>query len=330
MNVVVALSLLAGGLCILAASRRTRGYSRIDPQLRSPIWRVRTPSFGPLVTRLSRKGPATRCVEGVDLSSYQVVSEEGTPVTVYVYRPAGIGPRSAAMLYTHGGGMITSSAAGYHVMVSAYARDLGIPIVSTEYRLAPEHPFPAPLDDVHAAYRWLVANAAMLDVDLTRIAVGGESAGGGLTAALCQRLYDLGEHQPRFQLLIYPMIDDRTTLRRASHYRGQLVWSEKSNLYGWTSYLGRKPTAAHAPKYAAPARRLDLAGLPPAWIGVGTLDLFYDEDVAYAKRLQECGVPCELDIVEGAFHGFDLVMKTNPVQAFRGRILAACRANLGL
>ena len=203
-------------------------------------------------------------------------------------------------------------------------------VVSTEYRLAPEHPFPTPLDDVHAAYRWLLAEAEALGVEHRRIAVAGESAGGGLTAGLCQRLHDAGEIAPVFQLLIYPMLDDRTALQPAPAYRGQLNWNAPSNRHGWTAYLGRPPRADDAPAYAAPARRPDLAGLPSAWIGVGTLDLFLDEDIAYARRLREAGVACDLVEVEGAFHGFDL-FSTRPVATgFHTAILRALRTGLRL
>ncbi|WP_267381497.1 MULTISPECIES: alpha/beta hydrolase [unclassified Sphingomonas] len=274
---------------------------------------------------MARLAPASAPVDGVDLQVERIRSADGAEVTTYTYRPVNAAANGPVMLFTHGGGMIVGSAAGYHATVSAYARDLGLVVISTEYRLAPENPFPAPLDDVHAAYLWLLANAAVLDVDPAKIVVAGDSAGGGLTAALCQRLLDSGDPMPLFQLLIYPMLDDRTTLRPAPANRGQLIWTEKSNLYGWTSYLGRPPVAEAAPDHAVPARRQDLSGLPPAWIGVGKLDLFYDEDIAYAHRLRAAGVACQLDVVEGAFHGFDLFAKTNVARAFRERSLQAIR-----
>jgi acetyl esterase/lipase len=169
-----------------------------------------------------------------------------------------------------------------------------------EYRLAPEHPFPVPLEDCYAALQWL---ADLPEVDANRIAIKGESAGAGLAAALALLAKERGGVRPVFQMLSYPMLDDRTTARRDIDPGSLRMWGQKSNRFGWESYLG--PAAADVPPLAAAARYDDLAGVAPAWIGVGTNDLFHDEDVAYAKRLQAAGVPCELHVVEGAYHGFD-------------------------
>ena len=315
----------------LAYRHRTRGFDRIAPELRSPLWRLRSPSIGPGLLKLARKVKASAVADGVTMEKHIIPAADGSDLIVYSYRPANIGPDSPAMLFTHGGGMIMASAEAYHATVSAYARDLGIVTLSTEYRLAPEYPFPIPLDDVHTAYRWLLTQAGPLGIDPKRIAVGGDSAGGGLTAALCQRVLDAGDPPPVFQLLIYPMIDDRSSIIPAPEDRGQLLWTQGSNLFGWTSYLGRKPTLDSAPDYAAPARRADLSGLPPAWIGVGALDLFYDEDLDYARRLEAAGVPCAFVAVEGAFHGFDGALAAKEIsKAFRAKILAAVRQALGL
>lgn len=317
----------AAALGGLAYARRTRRYDLVHRELRSPMWWFRTPTIGRGtvgVARLMGTRPA-RCVPGVALETREIAAVDGTTLTLFVYRPQTAKAVSPAMLYTHGGGMIVGSAAGYHETVSRYAAELGILVVSAEYRLAPEHPYPAPLEDVYSAYRWLVAEAGDLGVDSRRIVVAGESAGGGLTAGLCQRVRDAGDVAPVFQLLIYPMLDDRTALHPAPANRGQLNWTAASNVYGWTAYLGHKPDAASPPTYAAPARRVDLSGLPPAWIGVGTLDLFYDEDVKYAQRLEDAEVGCELVEVEGAFHGFDLFSSKPVATSFHDRILRAVR-----
>ena len=177
-------------------------------------------------------------------------------------------------------------------------RRLGITIAAPEYRLAPEHPYPAALEDCYAALIWL---ASLPSVDATRLAIAGESAGGGLAAALAFITRDRGEISPVLQLLSYPMLDDRTVAKPAVAHRYRL-WNEPSNRFGWASYLhGANPGVA------VPARRSDLAGLPAAWIGTGTADLFCDEDVAYAERLRAAEVPCQLEVVEGGFHGFDRV-----------------------
>jgi acetyl esterase/lipase len=229
----------------------------------------------------------------------------GAPaVPVHVTTPAtGTAPR-AAVLWIHGGGMIAGSPQFEAMGTARLARSLGVVTVSPDYRLAPEHPFPAPLDDCMTTLRWMRENAGELGIDADRIAVMGASAGGGLSAAVAQRSHDEGIAL-RAQVLMYPMLDDRTVLREDHDGRGRFVWTPSSNRFGWTAYLGRAPRLADAPEYAAPARRTDLIGLPPAWVGVGELDLFYDEDVSYAESLKACGVPCELVTVPGMYHAAD-------------------------
>ncbi|MCK6525756.1 alpha/beta hydrolase, partial [Myxococcota bacterium] len=171
--------------------------------------------------------------------------------------------------------------------------------------------------------------ASELGVRPDRVAVGGASAGAGLAAALAQRAVDEGL-PVAFQLLIYPMLDDRTVTRAGIDDREHRIWSQSSNRLGWTAYLGQPPGAAQLPPYAAPARRESLRGLPPAWIGVGTLDLFHDEDLAYAQRLSDAGVPVERLVVPGAYHGFDGVQGGAPVSmAFRASAKEALRRALG-
>ena len=210
-----------------------------------------------------------------------------------------------ALLWIHGGGYVIGSAAQDDPVCRRYARELGITVAAVDYRLAPEHPHPIPLEDCYAALAWL---AGLPSVDPARVAIGGASAGGGLTAALALLARDRGEIAVAAQLLVYPMLDDRTGTRDdldQSHYR---LWSQQSNAYGWSSYVGDAD-----PDAAVPARRDDLSGLPPAWIGVGTNDLFHQEDVEYAERLTAAGVPCEVEIVPGAFHGFDAMVAKAPV-----------------
>jgi acetyl esterase/lipase len=232
------------------------------------------------------------------------------------------------VLYLHGGGMISGSPQMEALNSGRLARDLDAVVVAPDYRLAPEHPFPAGLDDCMSALAWMRDKADTLVIDPDRIAVIGSSAGGGLSAAVAQRAHDEGIAL-RAQVLVYPMIDDRTALRTDHGGRGRFLWTAASNRYAWTAYLGREPRMSDAPEYAAPARRTNVAGLAPAWIGVGGLDLFHDEAVAYAGTLTAGGVPCELVTVPGMYHGADGIAWKDPaILAFRRSSVDHLRAYL--
>ncbi|WP_137845060.1 alpha/beta hydrolase [Microbacterium sp. 2FI] len=249
-----------------------------------------------LIARASRLAPGAR-VEGVDR---RVVKRDGVSVRVYIPEQT----TGAALLWIHGGGLVLGAAKMDDRFCGESARDLGVVVVSVDYRVAPQHPFPAAHDDAYAAWQWLERNAADLGVDRGRIAVGGQSAGGGLAAALVQRLHDEGTDAAA-QVLLCPMLDDRTAADRSLDARAHLIWNNRSNLVGWTSYLGGPPGDEHVPPYAVPARREDLAGLPPTWIYASDLELFHDEDVDYARRLEAAGVDTTLEVVAGAVHGFE-------------------------
>jgi triacylglycerol lipase len=185
--------------------------------------------------------------------------------------------------------------------------DLSCCIVAVDYRLAPETRFPGAIEDCYAALAWTHAHAAELNIDPTRIGVMGESAGGGLAAALALLARDRGEHALAFQHLIYPMIDDRTCIAADPHpYVGEFVWTPERNHFGWSSLLGVEPGSEGVSPYAAAARAEDLTGLPPTYIATGALDLFLEENLAYARRLIRNGVPVELHVYPGGFHGFYL------------------------
>jgi acetyl esterase/lipase len=210
-----------------------------------------------------------------------------------------------ALLWIHGGGYVIGSAAQDDAVCRRFARALGVTVAAVDYRLAPEHPYPVPLEDCYGALTWL---AGLPDVDPTRVAIGGASAGGGLAAALALLARDRAEVAVAAQLLVYPMLDDRSATQDGLDDHHHRLWTQKSNAFGWASYLGDAD-----PNVAVPARNPDLSGLPPAWIGVGSNDLFHDEDLAYAERLTKAGVPCEVEVVPGAFHGFDGVVPKAPV-----------------
>lgn len=239
----------------------------------------------------------------------------GAPdVPVILHRPPGIGDTAPALLYLHGGGMVMGSAFANEAMDGARAVAHEAVVLAVDYRLAPEHPFPAAIDDCHAALCWAFANAAALGIDPARIAVMGASAGGGLAASLVQRARDAAGPRACAQLLIYPMLDPCPS---SSPHVGQTMWTRAHNAFGWAALRGNYTADdARAGHYAA-ALAADLSDLPPAWIGCGALDLFIDEAFAYAQRLGASGVPVEMHSYAGAIHGFDGVEDAAVARRFR-------------
>lgn len=257
------------------------------------------------------------------------IEDSGRKIRLRVYKPTPEPASAPVLLWLHGGGYVIGRPEMDDLVCMGYARELGIAVVSVDYRLAPKHPFPAGLHDAYTALAWVASQESVMGFDTTRIAVGGQSAGGGLAAALAQMAHDRREIPLAFQLLIYPMLDDRTALRTDIDDRENRTWTQKSNRYAWEAYLGGKYGAETVPQYAVPARREDLAELPPAWIGVGDLDIFHDENLAYGRRLVESGVACETRVFPGAFHGFDrFAPESSMVRDFNQTQIAALRKYL--
>lgn len=270
--------------------------------------------------------PAEPC--GVVLERRRVAGPPGAPdVGLGIFRPeAGEGPRGC-IYHIHGGGYVGGSVEEFAFHLTPLAAALGCVIVSVDYRLSPEWRFPAAIEDCYAGLAWTIAHAGELGIDPARIGVMGESAGGGIAAALALMARDRGEYGLAFQHLTYPMIDDRTCVRPPHPVTGEFVWPAHNNHFGWSAYLGREPGGDDVPAYAAAARAADLTGLPPAYVMVGGLDLFLEENIDYARRLMAAGVATELHVYPGAFHGFDL-MPGPPVaeQARAARLSALSRA----
>jgi len=214
-----------------------------------------------------------------------------------------------ALLYLHGGGYVFGSPEQILPTMQRLAADAGCVICLPAYRLAPENTFPAPLEDNHLALSWMFENAIALGIDTDRIAVGGDSAGGGHAASLAIAARDRQLYPIAFQLLLYPMLDDRTGSSRPAPAKvGEFIWTAENNEFGWSSYLGCPAGGPNVPSQAVPARIEDLTDLPPTLIATGSLDLFCDENTRFADRLDQNGVDVDLQIFSGAFHGFNVMV----------------------
>jgi acetyl esterase/lipase len=251
---------------------------------------------------------------GVELTLYSLTTDDGATLPLGWYHRPGEGPGSAA-LYLHGGGMIFGLehiGRIYDLAVRDYVAASGVPMLIVDYRIAPEHPHPTPVEDCYAALRWLAENATTLGVEPARLAVMGDSAGGGLAAAVCLLARDRGGPAVAQQILVYPMLDDRATAPDPG-LLPFLTWTYDDNATGWGALLGSDVGSASASPYAAPARATDLSGLPDAYLDVGDLDIFRSEDTSYAARLADAGVPTELHVYPGCPHAFDALARNAAV-----------------
>ncbi len=248
-------------------------------------------------------------IPGVITEDRIIPGPKGAPdVTVRIYRPEKQTGLLPALLWIHGGGYMLGEIDQEDFSAKQFTLAGNCVVVSVEYRLAPENPYPAPLEDCYAALKWLAAHTDELKVDRSRIAIGGASAGGGLAAGLALLARDRAEVEIMFQLLIYPMINDCNVTPASDTLPDTLFWTRENNLIGWRSYLGSKPGGKGISYYAAAFRTTKLEGLPPAYITVGDIDLFAQEDVEYARRLIAAGVPTELHVYPGGCHAFDMLI----------------------
>ena len=245
---------------------------------------------------------------GITRETVRVPSGADEAVRALLYKPSAEGASGAGYLHIHGGGYVLGAPEMSDRVNLGICARLGAVVLSVDYRLAPEHPIPAPLDDCYAGLAWLHEQAPALGVDQGRIGIGGESAGGGLAAALAIKARDAGDYAVCHQHLTYPMLDDRTGSpeQPGDPLVGEFIWRRSSNQYGWRSYLGSAP--AEAPQ--VPARLKDCSGLPPTWMATAALDLFRDENLDYARRLMEAGVRTELISYPAACHGFQMLPGT--------------------
>jgi acetyl esterase/lipase len=249
-------------------------------------------------------------VPGVEVDRHTLATADGAALDLAWYHTPAAQPGSA-VLYLHGGGMIFGLehlGRVYDLAVRDYVATSGVPMLVVDYRIAPEHPHPTPVEDCYAALRWLADNATKLGVDPARIAVMGDSAGGGLAAGVSLLARDRGGPPITQQLLIYPMLDDRTHTADPQ-LLPFLTWTYDDNITGWAALLGESGGTDAVSPYAAPARVTDVSGLPDTYIDVGDLDIFRDEDIAYARRLSDAGVPTELHLHPGCPHAFEALAR---------------------
>jgi acetyl esterase/lipase len=285
----------------------------VDPELRDAL------ALWPTVPLTSeslaqRRAAALATLEAIpkphlpDITADEIRIESAfgaRPIRVLAYRPAKADGPLPAMVHIHGGGFVMGAPEMKDVENRLFASELRCAVYSVDHRLAPEAPHPAPVEDIYSVFVWLHANAGWLGLDRARIGIKGESGGGGFAAAAA--LYARDQQGPNFafQHLIYPMIDDRTAVRKDLHPNvGEFVWTQESNYFGWRSLLAKEPGSADVPPYAAASRAVDVSGLPPTFISVGGLDLFLEENMTYADRLSRAGVPVEFHMYPRAFHGF--------------------------
>ena len=282
-------------------------------------------NFGIGAAPAAEAGAAT----DVEMSRHVVPGKSGNPdVSVAVFDLTGPFSPRGALVHMHGGGFVLGDPYALEAPLRLLAMQLKCRIVSVDYRLAPETRFPGAVEDAYTALAWTFREADKVGVKPERIGVMGESAGGGLAASLALLARDRGEYPIAFQHLVYPMLDDRTCVSLDPNpFSGDFVWNRDSNRFGWESLLGVEPGRADVSPYAAAARAEDLTGLPPTFILTGALDLFVDEDIEYARRLVRAGVPTELHVYPGAYHGFDLEPAAAvTVKAYQDRLYALQRA----
>ncbi|WP_248960133.1 alpha/beta hydrolase [Sphaerisporangium perillae] len=275
-------------------------FARLSPQDLPELRRRMAAGFAAMPPPA---GPA------VEIEDRQVPGPDGEPdIRLRIYRPPAARGQSPCLYWIHGGGMILGMVEMDDARMASFVRDAGCVAVSVEYRLAPEHPHPAPVEDCYAGLVWTAKNAGELGADPDRIVVGGASAGGGLAAGTVLLARDRGTPAVAFQLLLSPMLDDRGITPSSREFEEALTWNRAANAFGWTALLGTAAGTDGVSPYAAPARAADLRGLPPAYIDVGELEIFRDECLHHARRLVQAGVSTEFHLYPGAFHGFDAMV----------------------
>jgi acetyl esterase/lipase len=283
---------------------------QLDPEIADVVRAMPIPDLDDNLLRDMREmafpGPELSDLVRREEMQVPAVNSGDLPVPVRVHAPVDRSVPLPGIVALHGGGYVIGDRTMYDGLFDRWCLDPGVVGVSVGYRRAPESPYPGPLEDCYRALDWTATNAEALGIDPSCIGLYGASAGGGLAAGLALLARDRGEVEVAFQFLQYPMLDDRQ-VTPSSRLDGLHVWSRHSNAFGWKAYLGSLYGCDDIPCYAAAARAEDLGGLPPAYVCVGSLDGFRDEDIAYAQRMLQAGVPTELHVLPGAPHGFEMM-----------------------
>lgn len=314
---------------------------RIDPEIQSRLEEFAEQSEdlsvlppGDWLSRRERMNGSMSAVlgelprnEDIVVQEFTFVSEGNAKVDLRWYKSKGSTSKGAA-LYIHGGGKIGCSLDVYDPLCRFYASSSDIGVLAVGYRLSPEHPYPVPLADCYGALQWMFDSAPRIGVDRQRIAVMGDSGGGGLAAGVALLARDRSGPELAKQLLIYPMLDDRN-VQSDPALAPLALWTYDDNLTGWQCFLGNSFNTDNVSAYASPARATDLTNLPEAFVDVGDIDIFRDETISYAQRLSAAAVPVELHVYPGAPHGFDIIAFESDLakSAWSARVKALAQLN---
>lgn len=278
------------------------------PGMLAPATLERIPMLRKKAEEMSMTDDQLRQGGKVDFEERQVPGPQGAPeIGLLICRPSGSNQQLLPCLYyMHGGGMITGNKRSTIQFLADWIISFNVVFVSVEYRLAPEHPDPAPSEDCYAGLVWISEHAQELGIDASQITVSGTSAGAGLAAAIALMARDRNGPKIQGQLLHCPMLDDRDRTVSTQQYDGIGIWDRQSNIVGWTALLGDQKGKPNVSPYAAPSRAQDLSNLPPAYISVSSAEVFRDEDIDYAQRIWQAGGIAELHVWPGGYHGFNL------------------------
>ena len=290
-------------------------YAHFHP----PVCAALLPPVNFLLTHIPRKKHT-----GITVSNLSIPREADERVEALLFTPEGLQANAPCLVYFHGGGFVMEAAPSHYALAAAYAAGASCKVLFVRYRLAPKHGFPAPVLDCFTAYQWARQNADVLGIDSARIAVGGDSAGGNLAAAVCLLARDRDMAIPCFQMLIYPVLDRRMQTASMGRFPHTPMWNARLNEKMWRWYLPASPETDIA--YASPAEAATLAGLPDAYLETAEFDCLHDEGVAYARALQRAGCPVELNETSGTMHGFDAALNSSIVRACVRRRVSALRS----